>query len=548
MRKYNFLFCINIMAVLLFGAAGSVLADENKQFMVNSFIPEMFRDLKWQIGGGFDFDGSDYTNLSDPPETPYYSRNSNDYDNYRINITSAIEYKYETILRFFSCGLSVGSHYHNRSGEGIADRSNQSYLLYDNSYTFGDHSYGLQLYPKMEAGQYIFGDFFGKVSANYRYYYDKLSNFKRHSMNHYERIDHLDSNYRIFSWNDITNETNNRSKYNGHDIEFSLGWGRMYEGSFAATALYMIDEIKKGNYLKRDPTYYEMTSLTEIIYQYRLRHIIDSRVRRIEALDSIQSFLAINGITEEMNPRGGLIVQDVWDYFPREERYFGFKIRGGIGIQYLKSENLRETYEQTDYLDTRFHIDTVQVIDTLSFGSSEIRSSNHRETIYNKPYLIGSIQYSKPINQRVQIGGRIQGTHYFHADEKRIWQIYYYRDDYIIDYESYYVLNLAAEVDYILNSRSRFNFGATYNYLNQWQLRRDTRIHSGTNAILHHEQKAENFDIWSCVFSTRLTYRITIPTTLNFRASYSISRQNITGRYRDSNRFNLYLNLNHYIY
>jgi len=91
------------------------------------------------------------------------------------------------------------------------------------------------------------------------------------------------------------------------------GYGRVYNGVYAATAMYMIDELKKAGYIDKEPSYPQMIEMTDIIYQYRLKYYDDRRIHRIEALTAVGEYLQQQGLADDFGTGGQLIIQDVWD-------------------------------------------------------------------------------------------------------------------------------------------------------------------------------------------------------------------------------------------
>ena len=214
------------------------------------------------------------------------------------------------------------------------------------------------------------------------------------------------------------------------------GWGRIYEGRYAATAMYMVDELKRNGLLKREPTFEEMRSLTETIYQYRLKHAVDARLHKIEALSKIMDLLAGQGVIDDAGPHGYLFIQDVWDYFPRDDRRFGYQIRAGGGLEYHYNSDQLRYHGYVDYF-------------------------RHRTSEGRRPFASVAVDCSRPFGLRWQFDVTGVGRYYFDPSNATTETVIEYRYDHTlyeehgIKYRADYDYSIVGTMQYIFDSRTR---------------------------------------------------------------------------------------------
>ena len=155
-----------IWPVLLTGACGciilgsAVMAQGEPAFNVTSYIPERFVDLRWQIAGDVNLNGSRQRVTSGG-----LSGLSDD-DKQIINLLSSSEYRFRTIPRFLSWHVNAGlylAHISNRhtTGNGSIERTSKS-------------RFSPSIDQTIEAGQYVVSDLFvsAALNTNWRYIND----------------------------------------------------------------------------------------------------------------------------------------------------------------------------------------------------------------------------------------------------------------------------------------------------------------------------------------------------------------------------------------
>ncbi len=232
------------------------------------------------------------------------------------------------------------------------------------------------------------------------------------------------------------------------------------------------------------------------------------------------------GILDGNHTTATLLVDDIWRYFPTDNRKFGWQFKAGIGIDYEKIKEVTRTDSHIYELETKYPDGAPEEIDTLSetnlFSSSE---ENNKHTSSSTYLTLGGYYY-KPFNHKWQLNISATGTYFldyyreinnYDADLTRenIYSKYVTRYDYNDAYEC--VLN--SEVRYIFSSRTtaRVNFQSWYFSLDQ-----DTKItdeNNGSTDITNHS--TETLNEFGFGISGSLTYRISIPLTLTTSVSYN---------------------------
>ncbi len=524
-------------------------------FTVDSYIPEYFRDFEWRINGGMQLTGPGDERSRLVPY-PYEGDMKSTYSNDRqlLNIDTYLKYRYRTVPRFLTVALGVAGRYDHSNSFGSNLRADPgNFTVYDNDHQ-NYHTYESVLYPSFDAGAYVYDDFF--VSAASRIQYRSGGTFNGKDSFHTERVDvvGVDSTYTYVA--DGTGDRATDLKTYSADVSLLPGWGRVYEGNFAATALYMVDELRREGLLGREPTSDELRELCDLIYYYRLKHPVDSRLLKIDALRHIMDSFIENNMIADPGPYGYLLIQDVWDYFPRQDRLFGFRFRLGPGIEYSSNRSNSST-DDNRHTRTYLHTPTGD----LSMYESDFRAvySSARKDEFRGTYVEAIAEYHKPLDIRWQFDGVVSASYYPNAHEftyiidrrydETTSPYKYMRDTYIV-YNAMHDVAASGKIEYILNSRtfssltvgyvrSHFNSAIQYNHSISSEI-------TVTDPIRRDDRETEEV-----TFEGTLTYRLSIPTTLAVNALYRNRSQTVYQEVtddRDSDDYRLSATLSHYLY
>lgn len=524
-------------------------------FTVDSYIPEYFRDFEWRIDGGMRLFGGGGTigrDISFPDEGDRIDSYTNDQQS--LDLTSHTTYRYQTIPHFLKITLGAIAHYDHinaLSSRHTDDPGNFTDFIDDSR---NDHSYDLQISPTFDGGVYIFSDFL--LSATFGFQYDNRGTLSSKSSHHAERVDVIGTDSTVHHIDDRSADNGDDRKAYSADIAVMPGWGRVYEGYFAATALYMIDELRREGRLNREPTPEEMRELCDLIYYYRLKHPVDTRLLKIDALQHIMDYFIDQNIVSDPGPYGYLLVQDVWDYFPRQSRLFGFQFRAGPGITFTRYQSDRSLTEDRYLLHYRTY---PTGIDTISSSEYHAVQSAFNRVEYRRTYLAATAEYHRPLDIRWQLDALVSARYY--PDAYRISNSSsreYYSDipnsgstsDLYTVYNAMYRIDATGVIWYILNSRTSSNLSIGYlrDHYNS-ALHRTYTWMSGTTTV--DPVRRDNEEIEFLSLRGTLVYRLAVPTTLTVLAEYDNQTQEIyqeTTTDRHDHGYEFSVMISHYLY
>jgi hypothetical protein len=402
---------ITSMAVSICGLSISVsYATDTTVFRVDSYIPQYFKDFELQTTGGLGLSGNDHSRTgSDPSE---WLRSESD-SRYREGAASAIgRYQQRTMQRYVDAQLSLGGSASSCSESAntawpASEVSDSSYDRYHNS------SYAIALSQRGETGLYIAGDLFLAVTANVTARYSRNLSAERdtYSRGFEDRVVNGDTVVEgWYQW--ATGNTDWDAKAYSAALDVRTGWGRIYDGSYAVTAMELTNILRKAGLITREPSYGEMMGLTETIHQNRQTHAVDSRLHRINALTEMLTQLADAGVVADPGPYGFALVEDVWDYYPRSKRQFGWKISARAGVSYEYSSSQLGIQNCFHTVHTEFRTNHPDVVDTVSSDDTWVRRFEHDRTEGSRPYLEWQFEYAKPLDPRWQAECAVTGSHY----------------------------------------------------------------------------------------------------------------------------------------
>jgi len=445
-----------IVVIAAFPATG-LAASRDSTFGVESYIPERFTDFQWRLDGGINMQGYRMEG----------NQQTHTLDQQRLTLLSNLDYFHETRDRQYALSLNTAFDMDNINPGSSSNSGNLFEFTSD-------------VYPQVSIRQYLVSNLHVTVVGQAWWMYSH----RLHDLN----PDRYAREYSV-------------------DGTVAPGWGRLYDGRFASTALYIIDELKARGLIDRPPTVEEMRLLTALVYSSRLTRPTDKRLHKIESLQSIMQFLEQRGIAAAAGPYGYLLIQDVWDYYPNEARRFGGRIGIGLGLVY------RHLTEETT---TEY---------TASSGSYHHQYS-HQIVKVHKPYIEPVIEYHKPLSLRWQ------------ADLAAAWRYYlnsFGRNNYLlIDYSPYqslqrlessdegwaeHILTISGGLTYLIDSRTTARISPSY------------RVDRGHSVRVRFRPPGENVAYIHGVLelTTRLEYRIATPTT--FRVDLVLLRSDTKETY-----------------
>ena len=157
-------------------------------------------------------------------------------------------------------------------------------------------------------------------------------------------------------------------------LPISVGKGRIEPVEDARLAAYIIEELTKHGKITSQPSESKILEFASVISGIKRKRFFDSRERRIEELQTVDSFLVKNNIVSSGDIVYFTRLSDQWDYASGPARNSGFLVNFGINDAISLSKRISdETYSFSHIVDTsRLNVFTVGVF--------------------------GNMQYSKPLN------------------------------------------------------------------------------------------------------------------------------------------------------
>ena len=464
----SFLFAMAVAALF----AGAVQSNDTTTFRVDSYIPVRFTDFQWKISGNAGLNGHNDDNFRRRAWgggwVDEWSENQS--NSQQIQLWSDMAYQHTTIPTIYRYSLLTqirGNH------SKMTDNStHDGYGSYPTMTRVSDvtaDNWRVDLNPGFAMTKYVAGDWYFSPGFQGRFGYNHFS---------------AEANVSEQAFDSLTiplHSTQSRDKTSGYGVDggaiaqFELGFGRMYSGDFAFAALSIVGELKSGGYLLREPTYREMLGLTDTILEYRQRHAMDSRYRRIAALTSILKYLRNSGVIDSDDPMLPFIIADVWDFFPIKGRRFGYQ--AGLGCELDYSANY--------YKKRREHSDESNGSWT---NSSDQSSSRGRATVFAR------LAYDRPLTARWQFSANSKfwylATNYAISDISGMPGL----DHDIWGHQS------DAGISYYYDARTTVSAGLL--------LSRNLNTYRGYSPSVREDQ---------IQFGSSVIYRISVPTTLSAR-------------------------------
>jgi hypothetical protein len=147
------------------------------------------------------------------------------------------------------------------------------------------------------------------------------------------------------------------------DIEVPLliGHGRIEQIQDARLAIYILEELQKAGRISRVPGGEELMEFSRLISTMKNERYFDYRIKKMEEIEKVDSFLQAKGIITLADARYFTIVNDNWDYAQGPIRESGKRLSGGLIPSYsYYYSNLNTTYSNPD--DTSGQKNKIRVI------------------------------------------------------------------------------------------------------------------------------------------------------------------------------------------
>ncbi len=538
---------VSLTVLCAFVLVGSASARGSDGFLIEDYIPKKFTDLEWRLDASLNFKGTNQNEERRTPTSSYIVTDKNDTDNQynQLGFSTFIAYRHETVPRTLklSTGLSMTCYRNKR--ESTIERMDSLAMSDNYESESEEHTISIGWSPSLEFNSYLTGDLFAGVTADASFDYSNTPKNDATSFNDNER---LVGEYKRYYLNyRSVDQTANRKKA-AVSLTIGPGWGRVYEGQYAATAMYMVDELRKGGVLDRDPSMNEMLQLTEVIYQNRMAHEVDHRLAKIDALNAVTAYLTQIGAITEAGHVSYVLIQDVWDFFPHSSRLFGTQVKVGTGWEYNYSKSYQSRDDYRSRLIYEHHVDSTNILDTLVNDSNTYNTSHTSRSELDNVFVTIKLKHCRPISIRWQWDSFAELYYYVHAEGLRARYPSSpgprYRPPGIQlqsapGIDNYYQFHLGSYGTYIYSSRTNLQIYAVLTYDHY-----RTLTEPGSNQL-------RTTKSWDGTLGSALTYRLSIPTALTISAYYrDQGQQNISeADYRtDTGRWSFSAAISHYLY
>lgn len=258
-------------------------------------------------------------------------------------------------------------------------------------------------------------------------------------------------------------DSDNDSKWYSINLSFRLGYGigRIEHVEDARLAVYLLDDLKKNGVLQKDLTHDDIDRLAQCMTKVKFKRQFDSRIKLIDEIATVDSFLVANGIVNEQNTsRYFTALYDNWQYAGLITRLSGSRFSGGIAPGYNWSKNKwNDNKSYSSQVDGTLYVNyTYEKPVNLYWQHSafielgeEVGRVRHFEENYWKTYLSGRVSLGYYPNSRTYMTLRLSELFYFEDNE--------YWDG------IYSSTNLAFDMYYYLSPQLRLSANANLNYL-----------------------------------------------------------------------------------
>jgi hypothetical protein len=123
------------------------------------------------------------------------------------------------------------------------------------------------------------------------------------------------------------NDVNNQFNFS---LPLSVGYGRLEPVEDARLAIYIIESLTMEGKIKNQPSESIITKFAEEISKIKRKRFFDRRIKSIEEMQTIDSFLLANNIVNSNDIRYFTALRDQWDYAAGPSRKTGFSVNAGF--------------------------------------------------------------------------------------------------------------------------------------------------------------------------------------------------------------------------
>lgn len=220
------------------------------------------------------------------------------------------------------------------------------------------------------------------------------------------------------------------STYKSSEVNVSpeIGWGigRIERVEDARQAIYILEEFKKNNVLKREMDKEEIFEFAQIISTVKNKRFLDSRLHRIDEISTLDNYLKNKGVLSNVDAPYFTSLYDMWDYGALYNRSSGCELTFKVSPAYYSKNNTNFTFYNK----------------TKEYGVKSSVSFN-----YSKPVKL-NWQHDFSANVNFGIFDITQGE-----NDAKLYYVPSTEFSYKLNYYPTTRSNLYAETQYIFNSQ-----------------------------------------------------------------------------------------------
>lgn len=276
-------------------------------------------------------------------------------------------------------------------------------------------------------------------------------------------------------------------------LPVSVGHGRIEPVEDARLAVYILDELDKADRIINRPDDAVILELARRISEIRKKRFFDSRIRKIEELQTIDSFLVDNNIVSANDIVYFTRLNDQWDYANGPQRNSGFSVDFGLTDKISVARDWTET----------------------STGGADLVSSTFKMNEFTVG-AFGRLQYSRPINLywQTDLTLRLPYSYLFTRDPR----------DYTNDINDYNTHRIYPALDYSIQylPSSRTSFGLRVVTSNDFLAGRRLKYNDALGSYIRYDAAENRFSI-----SPSFNMYYYISPRLRLQANWSLSFRNV---------------------
>ncbi len=184
-----------------------------------------------------------------------------------------------------------------------------------------------------------------------------------------------------------------------------FGKGRIEPVEDARQALYILEELKNNNRLKRDPSHEEIMKIAENISKIKNERMLDSRIKKITELKYIDSILVQMDLISNADMLYFSGLNDMWDYGSIQQRSAGYRIELSYRPSY--AQELQHNTENYDSYSNDFNADTKYFKNQIQLSVSwqkPVKKMFQSDFHWGASYMIRNtdFNYSSEVSKRIQ--------------------------------------------------------------------------------------------------------------------------------------------------